>query len=295
VLLGPLGLAVLIGLAATAWARGATRPTALAMFCLAAFVVAAVARELWSAARARATLVGERTPASLVAVVRRNRRRYGGYAVHVGMAVLLVGVAASSSFGHVVDARLRPGQSARLGAYQVRYVRPWSDLSPERIALGTVLDISREGRHVATLTPSRDYYPSLDQAQLGRIGRFFNGEAESQIGLRAGLGRDVWTAAQPDLSAVQPALARANRRFSGANPALEGFLTSLIVRRWEAHATADFRLIDSPLVVWLWIGGVIMVGGAMLAAWPAPHARAARAAAPQLAWSAARRSRGTAP
>ena len=51
-------------------------------------------------ARARRAMAGEAAPLALLALVRRNRRRYGGYIVHVGIAVLFVGVAASSSFQH---------------------------------------------------------------------------------------------------------------------------------------------------------------------------------------------------
>ncbi len=45
---------------------------------------------------------------------------------------------------------------------------------------------------------------------------------------------------------------------------------STVVRRYlQAAPVVDFRLIVSPLVAWIWIGGVIVVGGAMVALWPA--------------------------
>jgi cytochrome c-type biogenesis protein CcmF len=187
--------------------------------------------------------------------------------------VLLVGVAASSTFQHVRDARLRPGQSARVGNYDVRYVRPTSAIAGEKVSLGAVLDVSQHGRHVATLRPSRGYYPSLDQAALGRIGRFFKGDSTSELGLQAGLGRDIWTAVQPDLSSIEPYIARSDRSFPDANPQLEGFLVSTMVARYLKDAPpAEFRLIVSPLVGWIWFGGSIVVGGALMALWPARRA-----------------------
>jgi cytochrome c-type biogenesis protein CcmF len=39
---------------------------------------------------------------------------------------------------------------------------------------------------------------------------------------------------------------------------------------------AAFRVIVSPLVTWIWIGGAIAVFGALLAAWPSPEARLRR-------------------
>jgi cytochrome c-type biogenesis protein CcmF len=269
----PIGAAALALVALLAVGGVARRPLAMTLFCLAAFAVASVAQETWLGARARRSMTGEPAPVAFTGLVRRNRRRYGGYLVHVGVAVLLVGVAASSSFQHVRDVRLRPGRAARVGGYDVRYVKPTSALAREKITLGAVLDLSKHGRHVATLRPSRGYYPSLDQSAFGRIGRFFNGDSTSELGLRAGVGRDVWTAVQPDISSLQPYIARANRSFSDANPQLEGFLVSTMVARYLRSAPpAQFRLIVSPLVGWIWIGGAIVVGGALIGLWPAPRA-----------------------
>src|SRR5271163_3236717 len=101
-----------------------SKPLALAMFCCAAFALGSAGQEFFRGARARRAMAGEAPPLALVALVRRNRRRYGGYIVHVGIAVLFVGVAASSSFQHANELSLSPGQSARVGSYNVRYVRP---------------------------------------------------------------------------------------------------------------------------------------------------------------------------
>jgi cytochrome c-type biogenesis protein CcmF len=277
----PLAAGLLVLLALVLVGGIARRPLALAMFCVAAFTVTAVGQELWRGARARRALTGEPPPVALAAIVRRNRRRYGGYTVHVGIAVLLVGVAASSTFQHVRDLRMKPGDTARVGGYDITYLRPTSALGAEKITLGAVLDVSKAGRHVATLVPSRGYYPSLDEASFGRIGRFFNGESTSELGLRAGLTRDIWTAAQPDLSAVEPMIKDADRRFPDADSQLEGFLVATVVRRYmQAAPVTEFRLIVSPLVAWIWIGGVIVVGGAMVALWPAPRRVRRRVAAP---------------
>jgi cytochrome c-type biogenesis protein CcmF len=255
------------------------RPLALAMFCLAAFAVTTAAQELWRGTSARRAMTGEPAQVALVSLVRRNRRRYGGYLVHVGMAVLFVGVAASSSFQHALDVRLRPGQSARMGGYDIRYVTATRALASEKVTLGAVLEVSKRGRHVATLAPNRGYYPSVDQSSLGRIGRFFNGDSTSELGLKAGFGRDIWTAVQPDISGLQPAIRRADRDFPGANRHLEGFLVSTLVSRYLRGAPpAQFRLIVSPLVGWIWFGGAIVVCGALLALWPAPRVARSRAA-----------------
>jgi cytochrome c-type biogenesis protein CcmF len=168
-----------------------------------------------------------------------------------------------------------------VGSYDIRYRGPTGSVDAAKVSLGAVLDVSSHGRHVATLTPSRDYYTSLDDRQLGRIGRFFKGDSTSELGLRSGPARDIWTAVQPDLSPVERYIRDADRRFPDAGGALEGFLVKTIVTRYmRSGAAADFRLIVSPLVAWIWIGGVIVVGGAMIAIWPAPSAVRRRVAAP---------------
>jgi cytochrome c-type biogenesis protein CcmF len=61
------------------------KPLALVMFCCAAFVFGSIGQEFFRGARARRAMAGEGAPLALVALVRRNRRRYGGYIVHLGI------------------------------------------------------------------------------------------------------------------------------------------------------------------------------------------------------------------
>src|SRR4051794_39416461 len=108
--------AVALGAVAVLLALGVGgRGTAVALSPAAAFAIAAVAQELWRGVAVRRATSHEPAPVALVSLVRRNRRRYGGYVVHVGIALLFVGVAASSAFQHVRDVRLSPGQTARIG------------------------------------------------------------------------------------------------------------------------------------------------------------------------------------
>jgi cytochrome c-type biogenesis protein CcmF len=258
----------------------AHHPQALALFSVSAFALACLAQDVWRAAAARRALTHESLPVAAGSLVVRNRRRYGGYTVHLGMVVLMVGVAASSSFNHTRELQLAPGQSARVGGYVIRYVRPTNRLTSEKVTLGAVLEVTKDGRHAATLAPAREYYASLDDRSLGRIGRFFNGDSTSELGLRAGVTRDVWTAIQPDLSSLEPVIRAADRRFPEANAQLEAFVVSTIVTRYMRDPPpARFRLIVSPLVAWIWIGGTIVFGGGLMALWPAPSRERARAAA----------------
>jgi len=293
----PLG-ATLVALVALALVHGVTaEPKALLLFCAVAFTLACVGQEFWRGMRARQASAREAPPVALVALVRRNRRRYGGYLVHVGFAVLLLGVAASSSFQHAQDVSLKPGQSARVDGFTIRYVRATSVPSAEKISLGAVLDVSKGGRHVATLRTSRGFYPSQDPSQ-GIVGRFFGGEAESQVGLRAGLGRDIWTVIAPDLTPLQGIVNEGNRTFEramagltrGGKPPNQAAVDQLFALRDAAVAAvarrfvtqpwpADFRFIVSPLATWIWLGAIVVALGGLIALWPAPLATRRRVGA----------------
>src|SRR4051812_29215188 len=85
------------------------RPLALAMFVVAAFAIGTVVQEFVRGVRARRAMTGEAAPLALLTLIRRNRRRYGGYTIHLSMAVLFIGVAASSAFQHVRVVQMRPG------------------------------------------------------------------------------------------------------------------------------------------------------------------------------------------
>ncbi|HTZ86287.1 MAG TPA: cytochrome c-type biogenesis CcmF C-terminal domain-containing protein [Solirubrobacteraceae bacterium] len=257
----------------------AHKPLALTMFCCAAFVLGSVGQEFYRGVRARRAMAGEPAPLALLALVRRNRRRYGGYVVHIGIAVLFVGVAASSSFQHAVEQRLSPGQTTHVGAYAVRYVRPTATITPRNdtahtgstLNVGAVLDVSKGGRHVATLRPSEGFYDSGEPAQ-GTVGHLIGGQAVSHISMDAGLTRDVWSAVAPDIStpALQRIVSVGNRTLPADEAAVAiGFLA----REYLKHPPpAQFHFIVSPLVMWIWIGGLIVFGGGLIAIWPTPSA-----------------------
>jgi cytochrome c-type biogenesis protein CcmF len=267
-----------------------SRPFALAMFALGAFVLVVVAQELVRGAAARRGMTGEAAPLALVGVVRRNRRRYGGYTVHAGVALLLIGVAASSSFQHSRQVTLVPGQSAVVDGYKIRYVRPTLGATSQKLSFGAVLAVSRGGHPVTTLRTTRGFYPSQDPS-LGQIGRFFGGEADSNVGLQAGLTRDIWTVINPNLAPLQSyinrgdsvfatALARTLKGGSKMTPtqqqtALSNLWTLRdeaiveIANRFVTHPwPVTFLFIVDPLVSWIWLGAIVVALGGLLALWP---------------------------
>jgi cytochrome c-type biogenesis protein CcmF len=193
--------------------------------------------------------------------------------------VLFVGVAASSSFQHAVERPLAVGGSTRVGSYSIHYLRPTATITPKEdrahtgstLDLGAVIDVSKGGRHVATLHPSEGYYDSGEPAQ-GTVGHLIGGQAVSHISMNGGITRDVWTAIAPNIST--PALRRivtiGNRTLSAEEAPIA---IAVLAREYLKHPpAAQFHFIVSPLVMWIWIGGLIVFGGGLIAIWPAPSA-----------------------
>ena len=257
--------------------------TSLIAFTLIAFVFAVVAQEFYRGASARRVMTRESWPVALSSLVGRNRRRYGGYIVHVGIAVLFLGVAASSAFHEQADARLMPGQSTKVDDYTVTYVRPTArpgDASRGTgalLTLGADVRVTKDGK-TWDLHPARNYYGTA--SDKGPFAALFEGESTSEVALRWGPREDFWLAVQPDLRNIEDAIARADRQFADSDMRTQEVIYAAILSRYiDQPAPLPVRAIVSPMVAWIWVGGGIALLGALLALWPSPATRRREVAA----------------
>ena len=262
-----------------------SKPLAWLMFGAGAFVFGTIGQEFWRGVRARRAMTSESAPAALFSLIGRNRRRYGGYTIHAGMALLFVGVAASSAFQDATDERLSPGQTARIAGYDVTYERPTGELVVrnrrlERVEFGAVLAVAKDGEPVGRLRPKRGYYPT--NTSDAPIRAAFEGEATSEVALNAGLRQDIWTAVSPDLSGLEQEIknrdgvlvAAAQKAGADLDPVRFALLRRVyfeqILKRYtDDPPPATFRLIVSPMVTWIWLGAVLTFLGGLIALWPA--------------------------
>ena len=277
----PLTATALTLAALLAFTDAPESPASLMMFCFVAFVLAVVGQELWRGTAARRTMTGESWPRALGRLTGRNRRRYGGYLVHAGIAVLFLGVAASSAFLTQRDVRLSPGESVSVNGYEVTYREATAKLGGDEsatgapISFGAVLDVEKDGERFV-MRPTRNYYASSDPS-LGTISRFFEGEATSEVDVRWGLTRDFWLAVRPDIASLDGPIREADAKFADSAGDVQALIVAALAERYRRDPPpAAFRAIASPLVVWIWIGGAIAVLGALIAVWPSPEARLRR-------------------
>ena len=273
VMLAPALVAVGTAVVLLAMSDAGGHPWALFLFAFAAFALTALVGEFWRAGAGRRRLTGEPMARAMARAIARNRRRYGGYLAHVGIALLLIGIAASSSFQTNRDVTLAVGESADVGDYTVTYSELAADPKSERISFAARLDVTREGTPYATLNPARNYYPTQDP-NAGAVGRYFMGESTSEVGMKSEAGGDLWTAFQPDLSVLNPDIIRGNRELAGIPPEGQGIAILALAEKYVQNPPpATFRVIVNPLVSWIWIGALIALAGAVLAAWPGLEAR----------------------
>jgi cytochrome c-type biogenesis protein CcmF len=303
----PTVVAAIAGVALAIFSDAGSKPWALALFVFATFALVGLSQEFWRGAAARRSLKGGSMAAALVGVVSRNRRRYGGYIVHIGIAVLLIGIAASSSFQTKRDVNLRPGQSAVVDGRKVTYVRPTATVDKLALTIGAILRISK-GDESFTLHPTRRFYRPTGSEGGGGIGNYFAGESDSEIGLWAGLFTDFWTANQPNITGLQRHARAADEGFgkcvrggpgvpsscraigalmqaARANPRLAPLVSARIEQLQletakqiaagyvSEGAPSTFRVIVNPLVTWMWIGGLIALAGAIIGLWPSRRSR----------------------
>ena len=298
----PVGFAALVLVALLLMTDTASEPAALIMFTFAAFAAAGLAGEFSRGAAAHRSLTGDGFGLSFARVIARNRRRYGGYIVHLGIVIAFVSIAASSSFQDSDDVRMLPGDTARVGDYELTYVRPtaFRDEEEQRLTFGSIVEVRRDGEVVETLSPSRNYY---SRNATGTIRGFFEGEATSEVGRSGGVGEDFWTAMRPDLTepAIDNFISKADARIdrelipdelpdpttpegreamrgiAEGRAFLQGIAISNLQKRYEnGEIPVDFRMNVNPLVIWIWIGGAVGVVGGLLAAWPGASAQRRR-------------------
>lgn len=193
-------------------------------------------------------------------------RRYGGYLAHVGFLFLVIGIAASQSYGLRTTAVLHPGQSAHLDGYTLRFqaveVRPESN----RMVIGARIFASRAGQNLGTLRPSQNYYPTETQPVVTPAVR------EEPIDMLAGLmqGRNP----MPDVAAL----------FQGRNPFEDLYLVLEDVVpnvKQPQKSQVTLLILVNPLVGFMWLGGFLVGLGGAITLLPARKKQRVMAMAPE--------------
>jgi cytochrome c-type biogenesis protein CcmF len=132
---------------------------ALLGYWLSAFVVCVTLYEFYRGAMARHRKSGENFLAALWNLVGRNRRRYGGYVIHLGVVLMAIGIIGIELFQTETQGTITQGESISLGKYTLTFKDLAEFTTPDgRLVTRAVVDVSKNGRFVGQLYPRRDYY-----------------------------------------------------------------------------------------------------------------------------------------
>ena len=229
---GPVGGGVLAGVAMLA--AGMPLGGAWLTFMGGVFAMGTIVQEFWRGMRARQAMLHESAPRALSRLVGKNRRRYGGYIIHIGIICMFTGIAASSMFRTEVQQTLKVGEEVKVGRYTLRYDRVDQQEDGHVQRLIAVLPVFADGRQIDTLSPEKRFYKKPKQPT-------------TEVANRSTLREDLYVV----LGAYDPQ-------------------TQLITL--QAYV--------NPLVVWIWLGGLILALGTLVAVWPTATEREVRVVSP---------------
>lgn len=226
-----VGLATLLA----CFALGAREPWSLAFFAVSAFVLAAVSQQAWQDIDERRSTTGEGRATAFFRQVLTHKRRYGGYLVHIGVAIMAIGIAGSSAYkiDETFEA-LSPGQVIEIDGYRVTYEgfdilnRPDYDAAIIRLA------VQRPGSEaIEKVFPERRVYRRTEQPT-------------TEVAI-------LPTLVPRGLSE----LGRIGEDFYVINVNLD-----------VASGAGTFEVIVHPLINFLWLGGIILCAGCLFSGWP---------------------------
>ena len=204
-------------------------------FTAGVFALGTIVQEFWRGVRARQAMLHESAPRALGRLVGKNRRRYGGYIIHVGIVSIFVGIAASSVFRVEAQQTMKVGDEMRVGRYTLRYDRIDSQENGHVARTAAVLPVFVDGRQIDTLMPEKRFYKKPKQPT-------------TEVANRSTLREDLYVV----LGSYDPQ-------------------TELVT----------IQAYVNPLVVWIWLGGLILALGTAVAVWPTAAEREVRVVVPR--------------
>lgn len=161
---------------------------------------------------------------SAVEIARRGIRNAGGYVVHLGVAIMVVGFAGSLARTQT-EVVSRPGETFNFSSYAFTFERLERSAAPDKDVNLAVLRVERDGRHVAKLRPQLNLHRNWDQPQ-------------SEIAIRSTPMADLYVilAAAPGAGPEAEAVFRIHHNplvmwvWAGALVSVIGGLVALVVR-----------------------------------------------------------------
>ncbi len=136
-----------------------TTPGAVVAYGIVTLAGVSTLVEYYRGTQARVKAHGENPIQALFTLFSRNRRRYGGYLIHLGVVVIGIGIIGSTIFQQTTEQTLKPGASITLGAYTMRYDNIFQATADDgRSMVIANVTVFQGGQQVAQLRPRKDFF-----------------------------------------------------------------------------------------------------------------------------------------
>ncbi len=141
----------------------------LTALSLCVFVTVCIGLEFARGTVARRALSGDSYPRAFTQLIGRNRRRYGGYVVHLAVVLLVVGIVASGEYGSSTQAVLKPGQSVALDGYTLTNTGLFQTREQNSITARVRLAVTDHGQAAGSISPGIRQFTDADQRQSAEV------------------------------------------------------------------------------------------------------------------------------
>ena len=164
---------VVIALGVPVWASGLC-------FALTGFVAGTIGQEFWRGARVRQSSTGTDLFTALVGLVGRNKRRYGGYIVHVAIVLIFLGFA-GEGLKQEEKVFLKPGQQVKVGEFTARYDALKVTEDQRKQMVTAQVTVFQNGNQLALMYPAKWFFHKHESEP-----------PTTEVAIRRGFARDVY-------------------------------------------------------------------------------------------------------
>ena len=123
-----------------------------------AFVTVTIISEFVRGTAARHRVAGESYPIAFLHLIDRNRRRYGGYIVHLGVIMFVVGAVGASAYQTEAEGLLKKGESLTVGSNVLTFEGVEREKGPNYNERAAVLRVTSDGEEIGILRPAQRSY-----------------------------------------------------------------------------------------------------------------------------------------
>jgi len=168
-----IGLSLIPGMRATTpvFHEKLLIPTAIINFSLCGFVLASIIQEFYRGTRVRQTHTKLDFFTSLIGLIARNKRRYGGYIIHIAIVLMFIGFA-GGAYKQETEVTLERGQQASLGRYTIRFIELKEEDRPDRKAVTADVQIfsgKNQQKDLGHAGPAKWYFPHHEEEPVTHV------------------------------------------------------------------------------------------------------------------------------